>query len=273
LDVRHLTPLSNSDDYENGYWEESQYTNEIDRALLHQAFALPFGITTQFSGGYLSAGNFGVTSTHPNNSSGDYELSGYLGGVNETEWQSPTGRHSIGFQLSQFEAIDEFDEFGAEIRTRYTSLGNYKFSVPEFNWQFTAQAGEYGNGDVGYKVISSHWLGDVRIDATYLDSTAEGRDDSEKFVSLSLSLPLTFWRDMKPRYVQIRGTDEFTFSAQTRVGEDANYLNPGLGSELSFQHSLSRQYNNRDRNSALYFEANTERLRNAYLNYLEQEKG
>lgn len=273
LDVRHISPLSNSDDYEDGYWQESQFSSEIDRALIHQAFALPFGFMTQFSGGYISASNFGVTSAHPNNSADDYELSAYLGGSNETEWVSATGRHTFAFQLSQFQAIDEFDEFGGDIRTRYTALGNYKLSVPEFNWQLTAQAGTYGNGDQGYKLISSHWLGDVRVDATYLESTAEFKEVSEKFVTLSVAFPLTFWRDMTPRYVQVRGIDQFTLSAQTRVGEDANYLNPGLGSELSLQHSLSRQYNNRDRNSENYFKVNTQRLRNAYLKYLDQVKG
>lgn len=273
LDVRHISPLSNSDDYEDGYWQESQFSSEIDRALIHQAFALPFGFMTQFSGGYISASNFGVTSAYPNNSADDYELSAYLGGSNETEWVSATGRHTFAFQLSQFQAIDEFDEFGGDIRTRYTALGNYKLSVPEFNWQLTAQAGTYGNGDQGYKLISSHWLGDVRVDATYLESTAEFKEVSEKFVTLSVAFPLTFWRDMTPRYVQVRGIDQFTLSAQTRVGEDANYLNPGLGSELSLQHSLSRQYNNRDRNSENYFKVNTQRLRNAYLNYLDQVKG
>jgi len=122
-------------------------------------------------------------------------------------------------------------------------------------------------------VISSHWLGDVRVDATYLESTADSSNVSEKFVTLSVAFPLTFWRDMAPRYVQLRGIDQFTLSAQTRVGEDANYLNPGLGSSLNFQHSLSRQYNNRDRNSANYFKINTQRLRNAYLKYLEEVKG
>ena len=273
LDVRHISPLSNSDDYEDGYWQENQFSSEIDRALIHQAFALPFGLMTQFSGGYISASNFGVTSAYPNNSADDYELSAYLGGSNETEWVSATGRHTFGFQLSQFQAIDEFDEFGGDIRTRYTALGNYKLSVPEFNWQLTAQAGTYGNGDQGYKLISSHWLGDVRVDATYLESTAEFKEISEKFVTLSVAFPLTFWRDMTPRYVQVRGIDQFTLSAQTRVGEDANYLNPGLGSELSLQHSLSRQYNNRDRNSENYFKVNTQRLRNAYLKYLDQVKG
>ena len=273
LDVRHISPLSNSDDYEDGYWQENQFSSEIDRALIHQAFALPFGLMTQFSGGYISASNFGVTSAYPNNSADDYELSAYLGGSNETEWVSATGRHTFGFQLSQFQAIDEFDEFGGDIRTRYTALGNYKLSVPEFNWQLTAKAGTYGNGDQGYKLISSHWLGDVRVDATYLESTAEFKEISEKFVTLSVAFPLTFWRDMTPRYVQVRGIDQFTLSAQTRVGEDANYLNPGLGSELSLQHSLSRQYNNRDRNSENYFKVNTQRLRNAYLKYLDQVKG
>jgi len=272
LDIRHMLPISNSGDYEDGYFEDQQFDNEIDRAMLRQAFALPYGVTTEFSGGYLSAGNLGVRSTFPDNSSGDYDLSAYIGGVNETEWQSPTGRHAVGFQVSRFEALDDVDEFNAPIRDRSTALGHYKLFVPEFNWQFTAQAGEYGSGDVGFKATSSHWLGDVRVDASFLSSEALGRNESEEFVSLSIAVPLTFWRDMTPRYVQVRGTDEFKFTAQTRVGEDANYLNDGLGDEITSEHNLSRQYNNRDRNSQHYFETNKARLRNAYLKYLEQVK-
>jgi len=272
LDIRHILPVSNSADYEDGYWKESDYTNEIDRALLHQAIALPYGVTTQFSGGYLSAGNMGVISAFPDNASDDYELSGYLGGFNETEWQSPSGRHSVGFQYSRFDAIDKVDEFGLGIRSRYTTLGQYKLSVPEYNWQFTAQAGEYANGDTGFKAVSSHWLGDVRVDATFLNAEALGSNEAEKFVSLSIAFPLTFWRDMSPGYVQLRGIDQFTLSAQTRVGEDSNFLNSGLGSDMNLQHSLSRQYNNRDRNSQNYFEVNKARLRNAYLKYLEEVK-
>lgn len=248
IDVRHLLPLSNSDDFEDGkLWGNNRFENEIDRALVHQAFQIPFNIMTQFSGGYV--------------------YGGYVGVMNESQWTSKSGRHALGFELSEFRYKED------DSRDNYaTALGNYQISVPEWDWQLKASAGKFSKGDTGFKLTSSHWLGDVRFDAAYQQSTEEHGAEAEQFVTLSVAVPLTLWRSMSPGYVQLRGIDQFTYAVQTRVGKDHNNLGTGLGVDTGLQHNLSRQYYNRDRLSERYLEKNEQRLRNAYLRYVNEVK-
>jgi len=249
VDVRHLLPVANSDDFDEGeLWGDSNYESEIDRMLIHQAFRLPFDLTNQAS--------FGIIRTD------------YQGFINETNWTSPEGRHSFNFQISQFEYSKERNQNGFYMEDRNTTLSSYTLSVPEWSWQANIESGNYWGGDSGFKITSTHWLGDAKLEAKYQSTTAVDADEAEEFISLSVSIPLTLWRDMKPGYVQLRGTDQFTYALQTRIGNSHNNLNTGMGSSINLQHSLARQYYNDDRMSPGYFKENVYRLRNAYLKYL-----
>ncbi|PMP00067.1 hypothetical protein BCS96_01015 [Vibrio breoganii] len=239
VDVRHILPIANSDDYDDGYYEYDALENEIDRALVHQAFRLPANTMTLFSAGLIR--------------------SDYYGGQNETQWYSTSGMHNLGFEAGYFTAKDSID---TEDRTPL--LAHYRLSVAQWNWQMQVQGGEFWGGDQGVKATSSHWLGDTRLDASYLNS------ESEQFVTLNVSIPLTFWRGMKPDYLTVRGVSEWNFSVQTRVGESHNQLNTGLGKTANNYHNLDRQYFNRARLNPNYFENNPIRLRNAYLRYLDE---
>ena len=77
---------------------------------------------------------------------------------------------------------------------------------------------------------------------------------------------------MSPGYVQLRGIDQFVYALQTRVGESHNQLGTGLGVDTGLQHNIERQYFNRNRIGASYYYENRQRLRNAYLKYLEAVK-
>jgi hypothetical protein len=252
IDIRHFLPISNSDDFDDDgdLWGSNRYESEIDRIMVHQAFQTPYNIMTQFSGGYIA---------------GDY-----IGLMNESQWTSESGRHSVGLELGEFSYIDNTDSYGNSVDNLATRLGSYQLSVPEWDWQLKATAGKFMQGDVGMRVTSSHWLGDVRLDASYQKTTADGASESEKFVTLAVAIPLTLWRDMSPGYVQVRGIDQYTYGIQTRVGDTHNNLSSGLGANFELQHSLSRQYNNRERLSVLYLEQNEQRLRNAYLRYINE---
>ncbi len=246
LDIRYILPLYNSDDYQDGgLWADQSLNNEIDRALIHQAFMLPFDIMTQFSAGYV--------------------YGGYLGGMNETQWYSPQGNHSVGFQVSSFKYKDEVDSNGYQIEDKATLLAHYTYSRPEWHWKLSLQGGEYWRGDQGYDITTTHWLGDSKIYAKYLSS------EGEEFITLGISVPLTPWRDMTPRYLQVRGVDEYELSVQTRINQSSNSLNTGVGQLVKLQHSLAREYLNRDRLTPAYFSAHQQRMRNAYLRLLEQE--
>ncbi|PHR90124.1 MAG: hypothetical protein COA76_00170 [Moritella sp.] len=249
VDVRHLLPVANSDDYDEGErWNDNNYESAIDRILIHQAFRLPFDVTNQAS--------FGVIYTD------------YQGFINETNWTSPEGRHSFSFQISQFSYTEERNNNGVYMEDRDTTISSYTLSVPEWSWQANIESGNYWGGDSGFKITSTHWLGDAKLEATYQSTKTVDSDENEDFISLNVSIPLTLWRDMKPGYVQLRGTEQFTYGLQTRIGKSHNNLNTGMGSSINLQHSLARQYYNDDRMSPGYFEANVFRLRNAYLKYL-----
>ena len=192
--------------------------------------------------------------------------------MNETQYASNSGRHILGSEFANFSAQDEYDSKGRAILDATPLIGHYTYSRPDWNWQGKVQAGQFWKGDEGVRVTTSHWLGDVRVDASYQTTKAVGSNEAEDFVTLSIAIPLTPWRDMSPDYVQLRGIDQFVYALQTRVGESHNNIGEGLGVDTGLQHNIERQYFNRNRIGASYYHENRQRLRNAYLKYLEAVK-
>ncbi len=252
VDVRHILPLAETDDYEKwGYFEDSAYENDIERAMLHQFFRLPYvDIANQVS--------VGLAKTD------------YIGARSESTWFSQSGAHALSLKMSYFQHVDEKDENGYETLDRQTSLARYTFSMPEWDWQFNATAGEFWRGDVGAKLTTSHWFEDIEVSATY-QVTKYKDTDEEQFVAVSVKLPLTPWRDMSPGLLQVRGNEAYDFNVMTRVGNDVNFLSDGQGDELIMDNSMLRRYFNRGRYGSDYFEENKIRLRNAYLRYLSTQ--
>ncbi|WP_268206457.1 YjbH domain-containing protein [Vibrio alginolyticus] len=252
VDVRHILPLAETDDYEKwGYFEDSAYENDIERAMLHQFFRLPYvDIANQVS--------IGLAKTD------------YIGARSESTWFSQSGAHALSLEMSYFQHVDEKDENGYETLDRQTSLARYTFSMPEWDWQFNATAGEFWRGDVGAKLTTSHWFEDIEVSATY-QVTKYKDTDEEQFVAVSVKLPLTPWRDMSPSLLQVRGNEAYDFNVMTRVGNDVNFLSDGQGDELIMDNSMLRRYFNRGRYGSDYFEENKIRLRNAYLRYLSTQ--
>ncbi|EJG0778686.1 YjbH domain-containing protein [Vibrio parahaemolyticus] len=249
IDVRHILPLAESDDFEEGgYFEDSVYENEIDRAMVHQFFRLPYvDIANQVSLGLVK--------------------SDYIGARSESAWFSQSGNHWLGLEMSYFQHQDEKDKNGYANPDRQTFLTRYTFSMPEWDWQFNATAGEFWKGDVGAKFTTSHWFEDIEVSASY-QVTKFNDTDEEQFVTVSVKLPLTPWRDMSPGVIQVRGNEAYDFNVTTRVGNDYNYLAAGQGDELVMDNSMLRRYFNRGRYGQEYFEQNKLRIRNAYLRYL-----
>ena len=249
VDIRHILPFAESDDFEEGgYFEDSAYENEIDRAMVHQFFRLPYvDVANQVS--------LGLVKTD------------YVGARSESAWFSPSGAHALGLEMSYFQHMDEKDKNGYANPERQTFLTRYTFSMPEWDWQFNATAGEFWKGDVGAKFTTSHWFEDIEVSASY-QVTKFNDTDEEQFVTVAVKLPLTPWRDMSPSLLQVRGNEAYDFNVTTRVGNDANYLSTGQGDELVMDNSMLRRYFNRGRYGSDYFEQNKIRMRNAYLRYL-----
>ncbi|GAA4874794.1 YjbH domain-containing protein [Ferrimonas pelagia] len=227
VDVRHLLPVSASDDPKASNRPVAEHVSEIDRALIHQAVSLPYGVFTQFSAGLVYSDYFGVQ--------------------NESKWQSPSGRHAFRFNGGYFEHRD-LDY------TMTPSLGYYRYARADWDWAFEAHTGEYLYGDSGYGVRSIHWFGDTQVSIEFNQTTST-------FAGLYFSFPLGPQRNMRPRGFQVTGTDQWRWGYYTRADSGVNYLSPFSIQQLDLQHSIDRVYFNRDRLSPEYIRANVKRLR------------
>ncbi len=240
FDTRHLAPLSESDDYEDGaIWGKSRYDSEFDRVLVHQAFRLPADLFAKFSAGRI--------------------MSDYEGVQNETRWESAQGAHRFKLESARFTS-DERDHTATPI------LGSYRYYHADWDWAGELTVGEFWQGDTGYKLVSKHWFGDTEI-RLFL------RDTREQIAGIEFAIPLTLRRDMKPtRIGQIRGSEQFAYGIETLVGKDHNRLTGGIGLTPGLTHNVDQVYFNRDRLSPAYVESHLIRLREAYQQYVVTEK-
>ena len=237
FDVRHFLPLSNSDDFNDGkIWANNRYHSEVDRVLVHQAFWLPADLFTKFSAGRM--------------------LSDYDGVQNETRWESELGVHRLKFESAWFENDKSHD-------TAKPVLGSYRYFKADWDWAGEITAGQFWEGDKGYKLVSKHWFGDTEVRLFF-------RDTTQKIAGLEVIVPLTFRQDMKPtRFGQVRGTEQFAYGVETLVGETHNQLTSGVAITPSLAHNVDQVYFNRDRLSPAYIEANLSRMRASYQKYVK----
>ncbi len=239
VDVRHMLPLSHSDDFADGRrFGNSRHTNTVDRILFHQGLRLPSGIMAQASVGQIAT---------------DYQ-----GGTGELRWQSPQGTHKFGFEASYYQNKQNRDEDGAT-----PILGHYRYYFDQYDWAIEANAGQYWEGDKGFTLTSKHWFGDTAV-SLYFQHT------DKSFAGLNLSFPLSFRKSMKPDPIQIRGIEQWTWGYRTMVGE-YNALEGTLARTSDLQNQIDRNYYNRDRLSAKYINANLTRLKDAYLQFKDDK--
>ena len=239
LDVRGSTPITSSSDFGDGRNTRFQgHSSSVDRILLHQAVSLPQGVVTQFSAGQV------------------YEY--FHGAMNETRWQSPSGRHKIRFEVGYFEHKD------VKGLTAEPAIAYYRYHMPEHDWSIELSTGKYWHGDNGYSIVSKHWFGDTTVNITLQKSDFT-------FAGLSFSIPLTLRKEMRPQGYQVTGIDQWTWGYRTMISNSANYLYYGnLVASPDLQHNIDRVYFNRDRLSPSYIRANLNRLRSAYQHYVKK---
>jgi hypothetical protein len=238
VDVRHMLPLSHSDDYADGErFGQDRHTSTVDRILLHQGIALPAGMLAQVSAGQIA--------------------SHYQGGTSEWRWQSTQGTHKLGLEASYYR--DKRDDNADVVKPM---LAHYRYYIDQYDWALEANAGQYWAGDKGFTVTSKHWFGDTSVNLYY-------QKTDKSFAGLSLSIPLSFRKDMSPAPLQIRGIEQWTYGYRTMVNNPSNDLNGSLAATSDLQNSIDRNYYNRDRLSASYINANLLRLKDAYMKYGE----
>ena len=230
--------LGQSEDFEYGRsfyrWNvPSRWSNFV----LNQVFELP--LTTI---GSLGFGRFKGTFNE------DY--SGLFG---ELMWQSPNGNHSFEFSGGYYESNILVDV------KREVGLGRYRYYWDKLDMSISVETGQYWKQDRGVKVETAFNFGDTKV-SFYV------QDTSHQLVGIRFSVPLGFEKDMTPKFIQLKGTNDFNFGFGTSVntGLGINPLRPGRAERSPYLSMLKSYYFNNDRLSIAYIRANKHRLLLAY---------
>jgi hypothetical protein len=232
LDIRHMSSsIANTEDFDKGNYINKRFgiKEGVDRRLIHQTVSLPFNIFSKLSYGRIY-GN----------------ADGWL---SESRWASDDNTHRFTLLAGDFESVGG----GGKKYYHKPTLLKYRYRYAPLNWDIELTAGDYWHGDIGFTVRSVHWFGNAQVGVQYrktkFDSSNGG--ESEDFLALGFSIPLTFKKSMKATYgFQVRGTEQFNYSVETSLTEKntGNTIKTGFGKEPLLYHNLSQTYFNRDRN-------------------------
>ena len=232
VDIRYMSDtLLASDDFEDSRYIKNRFSirKGIDRRLIHQAFALPLNVFTQFSFGRIYGNADGI--------------------LNETRYATDNGKHRFSLLVGDFE--DKQVGNLAQVNHQ-PKLAKYRFRYRPLNWDIEVTAGEYWKGDKGFTLKSSHWFGNAQINLQYNRTKFDEIDggEEEDFFAIGFSIPLNFGKSMNSKYgFQIKGIEQWNYSVQTSLTDKktGNTIKTGFGIEPALYHNLNQAYFNRDR--------------------------
>lgn len=232
------TPVARSDDYAPGqvFGAQQHPGTGLDSVFLSYWRPLPAGLAVQ--------GAVGRLSRHES------------GGQIDATWMSADGRWRLAGVGGRYTS-------NLDYRVREPVLAALRYSVAPGAWHLDAMAGRFINGDEGFKLMSSHWMGDARFSFYYRSSASPQtwRLPARSFLGFEFSLPLgpKAAQDLGP--VAVRGRDRWSWGIETKVGEKDNNLTGGYGLIPRLRHGLTSDVSDHDRNGQQDLQAQLPRLR------------
>jgi hypothetical protein len=191
--VRADVPVAWSDSLRSrGLFREYRNPSRIEHALVHQAVPLAPGLLAMVGGGVFRATD--------------------AGGVGEVLWSA--GEVALGVQGS----ITANDR--DEVRRALTASARVR--VAPLDLVAVVRGGRFVNGDRGATVEVARWFGDTQLGVFYTRTEVA-------VAGAFFTIPLTPRRDMRPGWLQVRGSRRWGHGVGTVVGEDRNPITSGLG--------------------------------------------
>jgi hypothetical protein len=181
----------------------------------------------------------------------------YSGLFGEIMWQSPQGNHLFAFNGGYYES-NIFEGVKREV-----VIGQYRYYWEALDAAIHIEGGQYWKQDHGGKLEVAFNFGDTKV-RFYVQDT-----DTQK-VGIGFTIPLGMRKDMTPRFIQLKGTDNFGFDFGTTVntGLGINPLKPGRAEYAPYTNHLKNYYFNNDRLNVAYIRANKHRLRDAFSSWV-----
>jgi hypothetical protein len=248
-DVAYVKAVGHSNDYApGGIFSDFRIDSLLHRVMVHQAVALPLGLSARFAYGRLAQ----VLEGHHS----------------ELRWESPEGLHRISYESSQF--AHRYVDFKKEF-----NMATYRYAIPRLGSTLELKSGTFWHGDKGQMVVSRHWFGDTNL-SVFLRRSQFPVGAPALFspygsvpvtsAGVELSIPLTPRREVQADWLQPRGDDRFSYGLQSviRAKNKTNYVTPYFGVFSPVPLGLDGVVYNFDRGSQTYLMANLARVRQAW---------
>ena len=223
-----------------GVFYASRLKPATSRTLIHQLVNLP-SINTQAR---LSLGTAYTT---------------WDGHQLETSTQSDNGRHRLGLVLGSFKnnTLPVNNHKNYELATYRYAYDDRLSTVTELT------TGKYWGGDKGWSIGQRFWHGDTALNI-YLRRTRMAESAPlVSFAGLQFSIPITPRVNKGMQHLAIRGTNQWTYTLESRVFDKENLLTGGYGEVPRMGDTLIQTFN-RDRNSTRYLESSMARAKSAF---------
>ena len=178
-------------------------------------------------------------------------------------WEPNEGLHRLTAQSGIFRNAD-FNKIGGISQTLQTArpmLLSYRYALMPTRTYFETTAGQFMGNDRGLQVGMRQWFADVAVNVFYR-RTSFSHNSTKSFAGIEFSLPIGPRSDYRPSdFFQVGGTQRFSHTVETVVGNGGNFVTPGYG-VLPPVLSIDSTFNS-DRSSLAYFEDNIRRIRDA----------
>jgi len=177
----------------------------------------------------------------------------------ETSTQSDNGRHRLGLAVGSFKN----DALPANNHKKY-ELATYRYAHDDRMSTMTElTTGKYWGGDKGWSIGQRFWHGDTALNI-YLRRTRMAESAPlVSFAGLQFSIPITPRVNKGVQHLALRGTNQWTYTLESRVFDRENLLTGGYGEVPRIGDSLVQTFN-RDRNSTRYLETSLVRAKSAF---------
>lgn len=180
----------------------------------------------------------------------------YKGVFGEATWQSAKGTHRFSVSGGYYEntILDN--------HVREVGLAKYRYYFADLDLMISLQAGQFWYQDRG---------GRLDFNFNFADTQAKFfiQDTDHTLVGFGVSVPLGLRKDMTPSNLQIKGSENISFTLSTMVNSESgcNCLVPGRAKQAPYGDNLVKSLLNYDRLSIIYLNSNKLRLRDSYLNW------
>jgi hypothetical protein len=256
--AEHTTQMAETKNFEEGeVFSDNKQTTGLQEYSFHQTISLPYSLKNMaFFGRYRDTYNYVA---------------------NEVRWQSFSGSHKLNLLTARYknQIIPQIKPLPGcnllflrcwpkiEPQQRDVIIGKYKYYNAHLNASAELQLGQYWQQDKGVVFKLERMFGDVSLILTYKNTKVDN-EESNQFIGLGFSVPLTPRKDYNNKYFQVRGKPKWQHSVITLVGKSHNNLTPGTGDSTQLFYNLDSTFYNNDRLSSEYIYANSNRLKQAY---------